>query len=177
MITDIVISVDWQTDNKRFRAELSAIPPIVTLSQAFGVAATRHCVDWWNARWLESESNLHIKAVCFIWLQVISLAIDERPYGLIFTWSGRRSVCFWHKPAELARSFLFSSRVYFYLHTPFSCISFKKFSRQLHTFSLCCSGLISAILVLSAVYFFMRVSFSPDIILCGWLGLKHQLTK
>ena len=23
----------------------------------------------------------------------------------------------------------------------------------------------------------MKVSFRPDIILCGWLGLKHQLTK
>ena len=24
---------------------------------------------------------------------------------------------------------------------------------------------------------FMKVSFSPDMILCGWLGLKHQLTN
>ena len=23
----------------------------------------------------------------------------------------------------------------------------------------------------------MKVSFSPDIILCGWVGLKHQLTN
>ena len=29
----------------------------------------------------------------------------------------------------------------------------------------------------STIYFFMKVSFSPDIILCGWLGLKHQLTN
>ena len=27
------------------------------------------------------------------------------------------------------------------------------------------------------IYLFMKVSFSPDIILCGWLGLKHQLTS
>ena len=27
------------------------------------------------------------------------------------------------------------------------------------------------------LYFFMKVSFSPDTFLCGWLGLKHQLTK
>ena len=25
------------------------------------------------------------------------------------------------------------------------------------------------------IYLFMKVSLSPDIILCGWLGLKHQL--
>ena len=25
------------------------------------------------------------------------------------------------------------------------------------------------------MYIFMKVSLSPDIILCGWLGLKHQL--
>ena len=27
------------------------------------------------------------------------------------------------------------------------------------------------------IFFFMKVSLSPDIILCGWLGLKHQLTN
>ena len=27
------------------------------------------------------------------------------------------------------------------------------------------------------IYIFMKVSFSPDIIICGWLGLKHQLTN
>ena len=58
---------------------------------------------------------------------------------------------------------------------PFSCISFLKFSRQLSAFPLCSSGLISALLVLSTTYLFMKVSFSPDVILCVWLGLKHQL--
>ena len=33
-----------------------------------------------------------------------------------------------------------------------------------------------ALLVLSTIHLFMKVSPSPDIILCGWLGLKHQLT-
>ena len=36
---------------------------------------------------------------------------------------------------------------------------------SLSAFSLCSSGL----------YHFMKVSLSPDIILCGWLGLKHKL--
>ena len=60
---------------------------------------------------------------------------------------------------------------------PFNCISFHKFSRQLSAFSLYSSGLISALLVLSTMcLFFRKVSRSPDIILCGWPGLKHQLT-
>ena len=60
---------------------------------------------------------------------------------------------------------------------PFNCISSHKFSRQFSAFPLCSSGLISALLVLSTIYLFMKVSFSPDKILCGWLGLKHELTN
>ena len=56
------------------------------------------------------------------------------------------------------------------------CISFHKFSQQLSTFSLYSSGLISALLVLSTIYLFLKASLSPDVILCGWLGLKHRLT-
>ena len=47
----------------------------------------------------------------------------------------------------------------------FNCVSFHKFSRQLSAFSLCSSGLISALLILSTIYLFVKVSFSPDIIL------------
>ena len=59
-----------------------------------------------------------------------------------------------------------------------STISFQKFPQQLSAFSLSSSGLISALLVLSTNYWsylFMKVPLRPDIILCGWLGLKHQL--
>ena len=66
--------------------------------------------------------------------------------------------------------------VYFCLYGPFNCISFHKFSRQLSVSSFS-SGLISALSVFSTVYLFMKVSLSPDIILCGWLGLNHQLTN
>ena len=41
---------------------------------------------------------------------------------------------------------------FFCLHGPFNCISFHKFSRQLSVLSLCSSGLISALLVLSTVF-------------------------
>ena len=77
---------------------------------------------------------------------------------------------------SLPTSFLFCSCVYFCLYGPFSCISFHKFSRHLYIFWLCPSSLISAVLVLSTIYLFTKVSFNPDIIPSGWLGSKHQLT-
>ena len=99
------------------------------------------------------------------------------PHGLTFTWWGCCGLCHWHKPAELAHSFLFCSCVCFCLNAPFNWISFHKFSLQLSIFSLCSSGLISALWVLSTICLCMKVSLSPDIILYGWLGLKHQLTN
>ena len=65
----------------------------------------------------------------------------------------------------------------FFLYGPFNCISLHKSSQQFSAFSLCSSRLISALWVLSTIYLFMKVSLSPDIIFCGWLGLKHQLTN
>ena len=50
-------------------------------------------------------------------------------------------------------------------------------SPDISTFSLCASGLISALLVLSAICLFMEVSLNPDLILCGWLGWKHHLNN
>ena len=37
--------------------------------------------------------------------------------------------------------------------------------------------LLYVLLVLSTTCLFMKVSLSPGIILCGGLGLKHQLTN
>ena len=71
-------------------------------------------------------------------------------------------------------SVLVSVSVFMALSTVFHSI---KFSSQLSVFSLCSSGLVSALLVLSTLYLFTKVSLSPDVILCGWLGLKHQLTN
>ena len=101
----------------------------------------------------------------------------ESPRGLTFTWWGCYGLCLWHKPTELANSFLFCSCTYFCLYGPFNCISFHKSSRQLSVLSLCSYGLISVLLVLSTVFLFMKVSFSPDVIPSGWLGSKHQLTN
>ena len=96
--------------------------------------------------------------------------------GLTFTWWGCYGLCLWRRPTELAHSFLFCSWVLlFCLYGPFNCILFNKFSRQLSVFSLCSSGLIAALLVLSTTCLFVKVSFSPYIILSDWLGSKHLL--
>ena len=59
---------------------------------------------------------------------------------------------------------------------PFQLYSFHKSSWLLSALSFCSSSLMSALLVFSTMYLFMKVSLSPDTILCGWLGLKHYLT-
>ena len=100
---------------------------------------------------------------------------QSSPRGLTFTRWGCCGLCLWHEPTELAHFFLFCSCVCFCLYCPFSCISFHKFSWQLSAFSLFSSGLISASLAVSNIYLFIKVSLSPDLILCNWLGLKHQL--
>ena len=53
---------------------------------------------------------------------------------------------------------LFCSCVCFCLYCPFNSISFHKFSRQLFAFSLCSSGLISALLGLSTLYIYIITS-------------------
>ena len=78
---------------------------------------------------------------------------------------------------SLPTPFYSALSVYFCLCDPYSCASSHGLSWQLSTFSLSSSGLISASLVLSTIYLFMKVSLIPDITLCGWLGLKHQFTN
>ena len=85
----------------------------------------------------------------------------KRPGRLTFTWWGCCSLCFWHKPTELAHSFLFCSCVYFCLYVPFNCILLGKFSQQLSAFSLCSSRLMSALLVLSIIYLFYESLLQP----------------
>ena len=95
---------------------------------------------------------------------------QSAPSCLVVVW-----LCHRHKPTKLAHSFLFCSCVCFCLYGPFSSISFHKFSRQLFAFTFCSFGLNSALLVLSTLFLFMKVSFGPDIIPSGWLGFKRQL--
>ena len=76
-------------------------------------------------------------------------------------------------------SFLFCSCICFCLYGSFNCISIHRFSWQLSVFSLCSSGLVSALLLLSTMYISLWKSPSALIFitLCGWLGIKHQLTN
>ena len=118
-------------------------------------------------RWGElSQNNLSCCRHFFFGHCLCDFVPRNCPHGLTFTWWGCCGLCLWRKPTELARSFLFCSCVCFCLYGRFNCISFHKFSRQVSAFLLCSSGLI-----------FMEVSLSPDIILCGWLGSKHQLAS
>ena len=109
--------------------------------------------------------------------------VMARPRGLTFTWWWRCGLCLWHKPTELAHFLLFCSCACFCLYGSFNCISFHKFSRQLPAFSLCSSGLISALLVLSTSQFCTQViksqfskiyQISPD---TNSHKTKHTLTN
>ena len=94
------------------------------------------------------------------------------PHRFTFTWWGCCGLCLWHKPTELVHSFLFCSCVSFCLHGPFNCISFYKLSRQLSAFSLFSCFLISALLVLSTICLFVKVSLGPDYNPLWFTGLK-----
>ena len=165
-------------------------------SALYAICGTREVfsenTDWKKKKkWVEPTETYTVFFLCtslsiqvahsFFWRWIVYAPV----YNSLATWvpagspscGGDVVVYAWHKQTQLAHFFLFCSRVYVRLYGPFNCISFHKFSRQLSTFSLCSSSLISALLVLSAIYLSMKVSFSPDIIHCGCLGLKHQLTK
>ena len=106
-------------------------------------------------------------------IHYITLSLLSR--GFIISWRGCYGSCPRHKPTKLAHSFLLCSYVYFCLYGPFNCISFLKLSRKLSAFSLCSSGPVLPYWSFE-LCLFMKVSLSPDIILCSWLGLKHLLT-
>ena len=106
--------------------------------------------------------------VTFMWISVLAGSLPRDGAVAVY-------VSDINQPSLSTLFFLFCSYVYLCFLWPLNCISLQKFSRQLSAFSLSSSGLISAFLVLSTKYLFTKVSFSPDVILCGWLGLKHQL--
>ena len=63
----------------------------------------------------------------------------------------------------------------FLSYGPFTCISFHKFSRQLSAVSLCSPSLISALLALSTVYLFLKVSLNdPAVESCGRHLVRRQ---
>ena len=102
-------------------------------------------------------------SVCSLLHQCVLLCLHLCLHG----YAHMRLICYFSILTELVYSFLFCPCVYFCLYGPFNCISFHIFSQQLSAFSLSSSSLISALLVLSALHLFTKVSFSPDIIHCG----------
>ena len=147
------------------------------------------CVPWFdkNCRWL---FHWHCSSEVFQTLQYYNLAWGRPVYTrfgdldhvsnlgmLTFRWWWCCSLCFWHKPTELGHSFLFCSYVYFCLYGLFNCISFHKFSWQLHFLTLLFQFYFCIIGPFNYIYLSVKVSFRPDIILCGWPGWKNQLTN
>ena len=91
-----------------------------TVEEVIQVKSCAQPMHWWIS---------FVFVVCFS----LSLSAGLPSHG------GDVTVYVWHKPTELAHSFLLCSCVYSCLRGPFNCISFHKFSRQLSAYSLCCS--------------------------------------
>ena len=108
-----------------------------------------------------------IVSLLYMFTNLYKVFICNCPRGLTFSWWGCYSLCHKHKPNLPTPFFLFYSCVCFCLYGPFNSISFHKFFRQLFAFSLCSSGINSALLVLSTIYLFTKVSLSSNVILCG----------
>ena len=108
------------------------------LCLSWGFNATVHLRSWKFAMHFAATER---------WSSLLSLQV---PAGSSSR-GGDVGVYVGHKPTELAHSFLFCSRVCFYLYGPFNCISFHKFSRQISASLFCSCGLISASSVLSAI--------------------------
>ena len=106
----------------------------------------------------KSDSLLFVRRIDqFVWEEDRSVPTCSLSRG----WDDTVYVSDINQPS-FALSFLFSSCVCFCLYGPFNCISYHTFSRQLSAFSLCSSGLISALLVLSTIiHLFMKVFLSP----------------
>ena len=106
------------------------------------------------------------------------------PRGLTFTWWGCCGLCLWHKSTDSPTQFysvLVSVSVFLALSAAFHSINSP--DNSLHFLILffrsyfCFTGPFNLGSKHQLInYLFLKVSLSLDIILCGWLGLKHQLT-
>ena len=96
--------------------------------------------------------------IFFIGSTDFSVCSFERSPKAIFTWWGCCGLCKRHKPTELAHSSLFifvSVSVSVALSTVFHSMNSPRATLRVFTLS---SGLISALLVLSTIHLFMKVS-------------------
>ena len=106
-----------------------------------------------------SHSNsCHISGVFFLQRYINDLVLLQAPAGS-HSRGGHVPIYVFINQPNLPTPFLFCSCVCFCLYSPFNCISIHEFSRQISAFSLCSSGLISALMVLSTIYVSVKVSF------------------
>ena len=146
----------------------------------------------WRFKTLLNLISRHSEKVCWVaiidnqtsatkWTYTNSspLTCSITGQGLAFTWWGCCGYVLDINQLSLPTPFysvLVSVSVFMFvaLSSVFHCINSPNNSLLSHSFS---SSLISALLVLSTIYLFMKVSLIPDIILCVWLGVKYQLTN
>ena len=90
------------------------------------------------------------------------------PRRVTFTWWGCSGLCFFILTNRTCPFLFILFSCLFLFYGPFNCISLHKFSRQLSAFSLCSSSILSALLIFQLYNLSrVKVSFSPDVILCG----------
>ena len=84
----------------------------------------------WRRKWAQ------FLFVSLIWW-ILSVFRFVLPRWLTFAWWGCCGLCLWHKPTELAYSFLFCSCFCFCFRDPFNCISSHEiFPTTLHFLTL-----------------------------------------
>ena len=134
-----------------------------------------------KVNWTSPRPNQRL----YMWNKLVTTITFMGPRRLTFTWQGCCGLHFWHKPTLLVHSFysgLVSISVFMALSTVFHSINSPDnppLSRSvLSVLFLPCWSFQLYIYIgpFNYIYLFMKVSFCPGIILCGWLGLKHQLT-
>ena len=83
-------SVEYRWRHRGFHTEHWA-PPLS--SQTLDLTAVWYCVDEWTAWWFESDSNTHMKVICFNWLQLIAFLTKERVPWLMLIYRNQPAFC------------------------------------------------------------------------------------
>ena len=158
---------------------------IVFLKDWFAVFKVKITVKDHRIRiWLSdmSSERLILLQLILVWWHIIVSWIvswklncsDVGPRGFALSWWECYGLCLNTNQPSLPTLFyyvLVSVSVFAALSTVFPINSPEK-----SAFSPGSSGLISTLSVFSTTYLCMKFSLSSDEILCGWPGLKHQLT-
>ena len=157
----------WATCRPKWRIRLTALFFLVFFLTSLTIIMLEY-----EELFISYERKLFLSSIIII-IIIIILIFFFCPRRLTLTWWGRCALCCLRSLPTLCYSVLVSGYAFLAFSTVFHSRNFPDNS----PFSHCSSGLISVLLVLSTIYLSMKVFFSPDIIHCGWLGLKHQLSN